>query len=49
MKRNEESKIESGTSSKDDEWRIVSMKRNEKHDLKVLEGEGIKVRQPNKK
>ena len=34
MKRNKESKIESGTSSKDDDWRIVSIKRKEKHDSK---------------
>ena len=34
MKSNEESNIESGTSSKDDDWRIVSMKRKEKHDSK---------------
>ena len=30
MKGNEESKIESGTSSMDDDWRIVSMKRKDK-------------------
>ena len=48
MKRNEESKIESGTSSKDNDWRIVSMFRKKKHYSKVSKVEGKKMRQPNK-
>ena len=34
MKKNKDSKIESRTSFKDDDWRRVSMKRKEKHDSK---------------
>ena len=49
MKRKEESNIESGTLSKDDDWKIVLMKRKEKHDLKVSGGQGMEMRQPKKR